>query len=132
MKADMIAVFGTAIVAIGWAPVYFWLTGRKEAREARGIAGELQDVSVLVNGGYRPDRIALRRGRPIRLSFQRTYDGESWWDDLDFPYARVLRALPEGETVVVDVGPLEPGEYSFFSGLGTMRGTLVVEGEDAL
>lgn len=129
MTTDMIAIYATVLVAVGWAAGYFWLADREEAREARAKDGEVQEVSVLVNGGYHPDRITLRRGRPIRLRFRRTNDGESWWDDLDFPYARVVRELPEGETVVVDVGPLEPGEYTFFSGLGTMRGTLVIEGE---
>jgi plastocyanin domain-containing protein len=46
---------------------------------------------------------------------------------VEFPYARVLRELPEGKTVTVDVGPLEPGEYAFFSARGRMRGTLVIE-----
>ena len=126
---NIIVVSATAVIAVGWVAAYFWQSDRREAREERTRPEDVQEVSVVVNGGYHPERVALRRGRPIRLHVKRTHDGESWWDDLDFPYARVLRELPEGETVTVDIGPLEPGEYAFFSGMGKMRGTLVIEGE---
>lgn len=124
----MTALYATIVAVVGWVGAYFWLADRREAREARARAG-VQEASVLVNGGYHPARVVLKGGRPIRLRFTRTDDGESWWDDVEFPYARVLRELPEGETVTVDVGPLEPGEYAFFSARGRMRGTLVIEDE---
>ncbi|MDP2958252.1 MAG: cupredoxin domain-containing protein [Longimicrobiales bacterium] len=126
MATDMTALYATVLVAVGWVGAYFWLTDRREAREGRVGAG-VQEANILVNGGYHPARVVLKRGSPIRLRFTRTEDGESWWDDVEFPYARVLRELAEGETVTVDVGPLEPGEYAFFSGKGRMRGTLVIE-----
>ena len=122
----MTALYATIVVVVGWVGAYFWRADRREARDGRAGSG-VQEADILVNGGYHPARVVLKSGSPIRLRFTRTKDGESWWDDVEFPYARVLRELPEGGTVTVNVGPLEPGEYAFFSGMGRMRGTLVIE-----
>lgn len=122
----MTALIATILAAVGWVGAYFWLADRREALEDRA-ADRVQELSILVNGGYHPARVVLKEGSPIRLRFTRTADGESWWDDVELPYARVLRELPEGETITVDIGPLEPGEYAFFGAGGKMRGTLVIE-----
>lgn len=121
-----LALATVAVVAV-WVTGYFWIADRREASAARRPP---QEVDVLVNGGCHPDRVVLRRGRPIRLRVSRTSDGESWWDDLEFPYARILREVPEGETITLDVAPLPAGEYAYFCGQGTMRGTLVVQDEE--
>jgi plastocyanin domain-containing protein len=123
----MLIAYATTLVIVGWVTWTFWAADRREAREARDKR-EVQEVDVLVNGGYHPARVVLRQGRLIRLRFTRTHDGEPWWDDVEFPYVRVLRELPEGESATIDLGALHPGEYAFFSARGRMRGTLVVEG----
>ena len=127
MSADMMLVLTVVLIPVTWVGAYFWIADARERRAAREAAN-VQEADIVVNGGYRPSRLVLAEGRPLRLRITRTSDGESWWDDLEFPYARVARALAQGDTVTVDVGPLEPGEYALFSALGTMRGTLVIEG----
>lgn len=126
MTADLIFALVVVVIPVIGVSAYFWRADREERRAPREPA-DVQVADILVNGGYQPARVVLASGRPLRLRFTRTHDGESWWDDLEFPYAGVLRELPEGETVTVDLGPLEPGEYTLFCGLGSMRGTLVIE-----
>lgn len=126
MSTDWIIIYGTIVIPVVGVALFFWRADRRERREAQDGPSP-QEVDVTVNGGLHPSRIVLRAGRPIRLRFTRTNDGESWWDDVEFPYVRVRRELQEGETVILDVGVLEKGEYAFFSALGTMRGALVVE-----
>jgi len=124
--ADLTVAYATTLIVVGWLGGYFWLADRKEGRESRA---PVQEMDVLVNRGFHPARVVLTGGRPIRLHFTRVRDGESWWDDLEFPYGRVRREIPEGKTITVDLGVLDPGEYAFFGGEGAIRGTLVVEGE---
>jgi len=126
MPTDWIVIYGAIITPTLVVAVFFW---RADRRERRGAQAGLrpQEVDVRVNGGFHPARVVLREGRPIQLRFTRTNDGESWWDDVEFPYGRLRRELQEGETVTLDVGALEEGEYAFFSALGTMRGALVIE-----
>lgn len=130
MSTDWIVLYVTVLLALGWAALYFGRADWRDTREARARwERDRQNVNVLLNGGYHPERIVLRRGRPIRLHITRTDEGESAWIDFEFPYAGIVRELPEGETVTIDVGPLESGEYALFADMGSMRGTLVVEDE---
>lgn len=126
MTSDLSVVLVAVVLPVVTVCAYFWRAGMQERRAAREAA-DIREAHILVNGGYHPSRIVLPGRRPLRLNFVRTRDGESWWDDLAFPYAGVRRELPEGGTVTLEVGPLEPGEYALFCGLGSMRGTLVIE-----
>ena len=84
------------------------------------------EVRVEVRGGYRPDVIVTRAGRPLRLVFTRH---ETWpcSDRVVFPDFGVTAELPAHEDVVVELVIDEPGEYEFTCGLGRLEGRLVVE-----
>lgn len=127
----MMLVYASAVIVVGWAAAYFGVSAWREMREERARRErEREEVNVVLNGGYHPDRIVVHRGRPIRLNIARTNDGVSGWIDFEFPYAHIAWDLPEDETVAVDIGPLEPGDYALFAHDGTMRGTLAVEDAD--
>lgn len=126
MLADLAVALVTAAVAVGSVAVFFWKADREEARAARSRA-DLREVAYSVNGGFEPARVVLQGGPSIRLRVSRDHDGESWWDDLTFPYLRCLRELPEGASAVIEAGRLDPGEYLLFCDRGSKRGVLVVE-----
>ena len=81
---------------------------------------------VEVRGGYVPDTIVTRAGRPLRLTFHRH---ESWpcSDRVVFADFGIAADLPAHEDVVVDLLPTEPGEYEFTCGMGRLTGRLIVE-----
>jgi plastocyanin domain-containing protein len=126
MQTDLWVAIVVVLIPIVAVNAYFWRIERRDRRRARNL-NPPQDAEILVNGACRPGRVVLRAGRPLRLHFSRTDDGEAWWDDLEFPYARIVRELPEGGRVTVDVRPLAVGEYTYFCAEGTKRGTLVIE-----
>ena len=84
------------------------------------------DARIEVRGGYQPDTIVTRAGRPLRLTFNRH---ESWpcSDRVVFPDFNVEVELPAHEDVVVELFPDEPGEYEFTCGMGMLKGRLIVE-----
>lgn len=128
MSTDMMVVYTSILIPVGWAAVHFGLAARREVREERAWRERNREVvDVVLNGGYHPERIVVHRGRPIRLNVTRTNDDVSGWIDFEFPYACILRDLPEDDTVTIDIEPLEPGEYTLFAASETVRGTLVVE-----
>jgi plastocyanin domain-containing protein len=70
MTADrwLVLVFGLGLVAfIVW---FFWLK-RSTGVRAADVSGGYQEAMILVKGGYTPDTIVVRRGKPVRLNFQR-------------------------------------------------------------
>ncbi|MFZ5852106.1 MAG: cupredoxin domain-containing protein [Actinomycetota bacterium] len=104
------------------------LFGRKKETgvRARLTPEGRQEATVLVNGGYRPDTLVVKAGLPVRLDFRRE-ESSGCSERLVFAEYGVDTALPQGQTVSVDLRPDRPGVYPFTCGMGMLRGRLVVE-----
>ena len=111
-----------AIVGIAW---FFWGPRRGGVRAALSSSG-YQEAMVLVKGGYTPDVIVVRQGRPVRLNFRRE-ETAACSEVVVLPAFGKSTRLPEGETVAVEFLPEQPGEYEFACQMGMLRGKLVVE-----
>ena len=107
---------------IAW---FFWLTPKAQTR-ATEAAGGAQEVAVTVKGGYTPDVIVVKAGRPVRLRFTRQ-ESSSCSEMVLFPDFNQSAKLPEGEQVNVEFTPEKPGEYGFQCQMGMLRGKLIVE-----
>ena len=114
---------GIAVVAlIVW---FFWLK-RSTGHRASETTGGYQEAMILVKGGYTPDTIIVRAGRPVRLNFRRE-ETASCSDKVIFADFQKSAELPTGQTVAVEFLPKEPGEFGFACPMGMFRGRLVVE-----
>jgi len=125
MTADrwLFALLGTAVISfIIW---FFWLKRSTGLRAAETIGG-YQEAMILVKGGYTPDTIIVRHGRPVRLNFRRE-ETASCSDKVIFADFLKSADLPTGQTVPVELLPKEPGEFAFGCPMGMFRGRLIVE-----
>lgn len=86
----------------------------------------VRELRVRVRGGYEPETVRAEAGRPVRIVFRREESAASS-EQVVFPALGKSATLPPGETVAVDLPPQEPGEYEFTSGMGMLRGRLIVE-----
>ncbi len=107
---------------IAW---FFWLAPKGQT-QAVAVAGGAQEVAIRVQGGYTPDVIIVRAGRPVRLRFTRQ-ESSACSEMVLFPDFNQSAKLPEGQEVVVEFTPGKPGEYGFQCQMGMLRGKLVVE-----
>ena len=122
----LVTVGGAA--AIAWVVWYFFLGERQRVRAAAG-AGGVQEVKVLVKGGYEPDVIVVEKGRPVRLDFYRD-ETASCSDTVVFGDFGVAKPLPAFKTTPVEFTPEKSGEFTFTCGMNMMRGKLIVEDRD--
>jgi plastocyanin domain-containing protein len=125
MTADrwVFALLGTAVISfIIW---FFWLK-RSTGLRAAETTGGYQEAMILVKGGYTPDTIIVRHGRPVRLNFRRE-ETASCSDKVVFADFQKSADLPTGQTVPVEFLPKEPGEFAFGCPMGMFRGRLIVE-----
>jgi len=119
----IVTALGLALVAfIVW---FFWL------KRAKGVAAAVtssgyQEVMILVKGGYTPDTIVLKRGKPARLNFRRE-ETATCSEMVLLPDFGKSAKLPEGQTVPVELMPDKAGEFEFACQMGMLRGKLVVE-----
>jgi len=111
------------LAAVAWIVWYFWLH-RKEGVSAAMVGG-IQEIDVTVKGGYEPDTIVVRAGQPVRLNFTRN-ESSLCSETVVFDGLDRSVNLPEGEAVVVEFTPEEPGEIPFHCQMGMLRGKLVV------
>ena len=91
----------------------------------RPHARAVQETVIVIRGGYHPDRVVARAGAPVRLTFRRE-ESRSCSDTVLLPTLGRFAELPEGRSVSVDCGELEPGDYEFSGACGNLRGRVVV------
>lgn len=108
-------------VLIAW---YFWFSEKKGVRAQ--AAGGVQQARIIVKGGYTPDVIVVRAGKPVRLTFLRQ-ETAACSEMVVFGDFNKSAKLPPGEEVTVELPPTKPGEYEFACQMGMLRGKLVVE-----
>jgi plastocyanin domain-containing protein len=119
----IVTLAGLALVAfVIW---FFWLK-RSAGFRAAETSGGYQEAMILVKGGYTPDTIIVRSGRPVRLNFRRE-ETASCSDKVIFADFQKSAELPTGETVAVELLPKQPGEYAFACPMGMFRGRLIAE-----
>ena len=109
---------------IGWIVWYFWLY-RQEGVQVAEVAG-VQKVPITVKGGYTPDLIVVKLGKPVRLLFNRQ-ESSLCSEMVVFDKIDKSAKLPEGETVAIEFTPEEAGEIPFQCQMGMLRGKVVVQ-----
>ncbi len=123
MNASLILVNVLGAALIAWIVWYFWLY-RKEGVQVAEVAG-VQEVPITVKGGYDPDVIVVKQGKPVRLLFNRQ-ESSMCSEMVVFDKIEKSARLPEGETVAIEFTPAEAGEIPFQCQMGMLRGKVVV------
>lgn len=114
-------------VGLALIPLIVWFFWIKQGAGARAVAsGTLQEVSILVKGGYTPDTVIVKKGVPVRLNFLRV-ETSSCSNTVMFPDFNTSAQLPEGVTVPVEFMPDKSGVFEFTCQMGMLRGKLIVE-----
>jgi len=124
MTSAQIAVTAAGAAAIAWVLWYFLLS--RGTRVAAEVSGGVQEVRVLVKGGYTPDTIVVQAGKPVRLQFYRDETADCS-ERVVFERFKIDQMLPAFQTTTVEFTPTEAGEYPFRCGMNMLKGLLVVE-----
>ncbi len=85
-----------------------------------------REIEVVVDGGYRPDRIVLTEGERVRLKLVRR-DYSPCTREVVFASLGIRRELPTDVPVLVELPALSAGEVEFRCGMNMLRGVIVVE-----
>jgi plastocyanin domain-containing protein len=109
------------IAAILW---YFF--GVQESVVAKKADAGVQEVEIVVDGGYSPGTIELKSGIPARLVFNRQ-ENSSCSEEVILGEFGIARKLPAFEKTVIEFTPNKAGKFTFTCGMGMLRGTLLVK-----
>lgn len=122
--ATQLAVLAIGIAVVGLILWYFF--GERERTLASEGEGGVQEIKITVKGGYSPDLVVVKQGRPVRLAFYRD-ETASCSEEVIFGDFGIARALPAFTTTLVEFVPDKAGEFTFTCGMNMIRGKLVVE-----
>jgi plastocyanin domain-containing protein len=129
MSTMQILVVLGALVAVAWINWYFFLSAPRARAAATGASG-VQEVTVVVQGGYAPAAVQVRRGVPVRITFDRQ-EASGCSEEVVMPAFGIRRFLPAFERTVVELTPDRAGTFPFTCGMGMLKGRLVVENGEA-
>ena len=120
----LVAILGVLLfMLVNW---YFFFSRRKaRAAVAAPAEGNVQEVRIIVKGGYSPDVIIVKKGVPVRLNFYRDETADCS-DTVVFGDFNIRQPLPAFVTTVVEFTPQEAGEFTFTCGMGMLKGKLIV------
>ena len=115
---------GLALIAF---TLWFFFGPREAERAVMRAArtGGVQELTVVVKGGYAPDRIEVTQGQPVRLNFRRE-ESTACTEQVIFSDFGISKMLPQGQTVPIEFTPQKPGEFTFHCGMNMVRGKLIV------
>jgi len=109
-----------SIALLAW---YFF--GPRRSQTAQ-VKGNVQEVVVVVKGGYSPDVIRVRKGVLLRLIFDRKEAGDCS-SRVVFPDFQVSKTLVPFAKTTLEFTPDKAGEFGFACGMNMLHGTLIVE-----
>jgi len=119
----IVTVFGVGlIILVNW----YFLFSRRKAYQIELKEKGIQEIKVVVKGGYNPDVIVVKKGIPVRLYFYRDKTDDCS-DTIVFGDFKIRKILPAFKTTSIEFTPEKEGEYVFTCGMGMMRGKLVVK-----
>lgn len=125
--SDLIVALA-ALTAMAWVNWYFFIAGRQAVAAAPGADG-VQEAVVRVRGGYEPAVLRVRRGQPVRITFDRQ-ETSGCSEEVVLPDFGVKRFLPAFEKTTVELLPTETGTFGFTCGMSMLQGSLIVTDEE--
>jgi len=114
----------SVVLFVGLLAIGFTRCARNGPEAAKYSAG--QEIKGTVKSEYSPNRIVVKKGRPVRLLFYRDDDSECT-AQVVIPDLNVKQDLALKKDTAVAFVPEKEGEFTFACGMDMMKGKLVVE-----
>ena len=110
-----------AIIAVNW---YFFAP---RAAATAAVAGDgVQTVRIKVLGGYEPQTVRVKRGKPVRLVFDRQ-ETTPCSEEIVLADFGVRKFLAPFHETPVELTPERSGTFDITCGMSMLHGKLVVE-----
>ncbi|WEV39561.1 cupredoxin domain-containing protein [Lactobacillus sp. ESL0681] len=87
---------------------------------------EQNQAKIIVDGGFKPDVVILKKNLPAQLTFIRTSD-QGCLNYVSSTTLAFSAELPLNQPVTVNLQPLKSGNYDFSCGMEMFFGKVVVE-----
>ncbi|RHW45438.1 cupredoxin domain-containing protein [Bombilactobacillus bombi] len=121
-----IVVMIVAIVLIGFISWWFFGNHQQAAVAADVSPAHQQNVQVIVDGGYKPETVMLKKGIPAQVTFKRR-DPSSCLERVVFPDLGINEFLPEQADHPITIDTSQTAEYDYACGMNMFHGKVIVK-----
>lgn len=90
------------------------------------MSNNSQSATVVVNGGYSPATVVLKKGVPAKLNFDMK-DHTACLSHVVFDKLGVNKDLTKQPVTTIDIPTDQAGEYNFACGMDMFHGKVVVK-----
>lgn len=111
------------LISIVLIALIYWFFFMKKEGKAVNVEDE---VTITVEGGYKPEVIKVKKGKPVTLKFYRK-DESSCLEEVVIPDFNIRQHLALNKTTEIVITPGEVGEYEISCGMSMFHGKLIVE-----
>lgn len=100
------------------AAIYWFFFGKKDQEM------EVSDkVTIIVDGGYKPNTIRIKKDTPVALTFIRK-DPNTCLEEIVFPDYKIKKYLPLNKTIEVTLNPPHKKNSEFHCGMNMFHGRI--------
>jgi plastocyanin domain-containing protein len=118
----LVTIGGMGLIGL---ELWWFLLNKSKSAQAT-VQGDVQAITVTVDGGYEPSHIIVQAGRTVRLDFDRQ-DPSSCLEEVRLPDFHIAQKLVLHQVTPIEFMPDKPGRYEFSCGMNMFRGTLEVQ-----
>lgn len=110
--------------------LWWFLLSKPKSQNVEAREG-IQEITIIVDGGYDPNRIVVEVGQLVRLNFLRK-DPSSCLEEVRIPDFHIAQILLLNQVTTVEFTPTQPGKYEFACGMNMFRGVVEVQASHAV
>ncbi len=107
------------------AELWWFLLSKTKSQKATVNQG-IQELEIVVDGGYTPDRIQVNLNQPVRLNFLRK-DPSSCLEKVILPDFHKALDLPLNKVKSTEFTPTQTGQYTFHCEMNMFKGIVEVK-----
>ena len=117
MDKIAVTVFGVGLIGF----IYWFFFGKREDI----VEAEGKEISIIVDGGYKPQTIRIKKGEEVKLALLRK-DLNSCLEEFILPDFKIKKYLPLNKKVEISLTPKVSGEFGFHCGMNMYHGKVIV------
>src|SRR5436853_387778 len=119
MTLDKLLVTIIDVWAIGFV---YWFFLMKKDKQIQVV----DSVDIIVDGGYSPSTIVVKKGQTIKLHFLRK-DPSSCLEEVVLGEFKTRKFLPLNKKVTVEIKPQKEGTFPFACGMNMYHGKIIIQ-----
>ncbi len=105
--------------------IWFFFGKKKKVRMVLS-RDSVQEVDIIVDGGYNPDTIEVKKGMEVKINFNRK-DPSDCLEEVVLGDFGIRQKLALNKVTSIEFTPKKSGEFDFSCGMGMFHGKIIVK-----